>query len=249
MTTTGKCNTCGREFQRSRPRQQKCDACFDGNRFICGGRGTGSIFTRRTREQVRKLGCSKPFTRQNGELLCPSCIVRLGAVPPDEKNYHAYLNAHGLFEARHISMGHGQHVGDSRIATFAVTANESPADTASMSDFWGPDEFDAWWNKLTGPERRDALQRFIDASPAGIEAATKINRGTIHKLQRRAAEFLNPAPDLVTAREFLGVTADEVLVDIAREIDNLLKMALPAKPTKTKTDAGSPPAHEWRIAA
>lgn len=198
---------------------------------------------------MRKLGCGKPFTRQNGELLCTDCLLRMDAVPPTTKeNVRTYLNAHGMYEAEHVSMGHGQHVGGSRIATFAVSGEQrSLADVKSMADLWEPDQFDEW-DRLTGPERREVLQRFIDASPAAIEAMTQINRGTIFKYQQLAAKFLNPDPHLRTAREFLGVTADDFLDDIGREIGNLFKMAIPAR-AKAKTDADNPAIQEWRQAA
>jgi hypothetical protein len=236
--TIGTCNTCGAQFERTRPRQQKCNDCFYGNRYVCGGRGNGSIFTRSQRDQLRKLGCGKPFIRRSGELLCGDCISLMDAVPPTAENYKTYLNAHGLYEAVHMSIGRGQHVGDSRLTTFAVMANmPCPADVASMESFWGPHPFEEWWGKLTGLERQALIQQFINASPAKVEAATGINRGTICKYQQRAAVILSPNPSSATARQFLGVTADDLLNDVAREIDRLFKMAAPAASTrKTQTD-------------
>lgn len=188
---------------------------------------------------MRHFGCGKTFDRIGDERLCPECLTRLAAVPLTVKNVSAHLAAFGLYEARNVSMGTGQHIGPTRLKVWEVYGEDDHAfDTLSMSIFWTADTFFHRWQRLTTAERREVLQAFVDASPAAVGRGIGVHRATIHRFQARVREVLNPRPALVKARECLGMTSEELIENIAHDVQVLFWLAaqVPAQSAKHKAD-------------
>ena len=87
----GLCRTCGKPFQRSRPRQAKCVECWAFNVYRCAQ-------------------CREPYQREDGIKLCLSCIEK--AAPPasesaEDWNRFLVMNGH--------SVSRGEFVGTDRI--------------------------------------------------------------------------------------------------------------------------------------
>ena len=179
----GLCRTCGKSFQRSRPRQAKCVECWAFNMYRCAK-------------------CSTPYAREDGVKLCATCLRKLAPpVTESAADWNSFLHQTGNGVSRGVMIGPDRLAYEHEVLPDGpLSGHESPLeripDGGDIEAALDNEKLLAWF--LSAPAREvalklgighEAVQRlrasYLDCDRAEVETARKVLGYSEAEWQRR----------------------------------------------------------------